>query len=117
MQAEAVFGGRLLEIYGCTEAGQVATTAQCGRARAGTAWMALNCMKMRRGVFAYGAAVQGEALLHDRIELTGNATFLLGERSADLVEVAGKRASLAQLNAMLIGIPGVQDGVFLMGEG
>jgi acyl-coenzyme A synthetase/AMP-(fatty) acid ligase len=70
-----------------------------------------------RGVFAQGAAVQGEALLHDRIELTGNATFLLGERSADLVDVAGKRASLAQLNALLIGIPGVQDGVFLMGEG
>ena len=33
-----------------------------------------------------------------------------------LVEVAGKRASLAQLNRILLEIPGVQDGVFLMGE-
>jgi acyl-coenzyme A synthetase/AMP-(fatty) acid ligase len=54
--------------------------------------------------------------LHDRIELTGNATFRLGDRAADLVDVAGKRASLAQLTHLLIGIPGVQDGVFLMGE-
>ena len=115
-QAEAAFGATLLEIYGCTEAGQVATR----RSAAERGWHCLDGVQLHedaRGVFACGAAVQGEVLLHDRIELTGDAAFLLGERSADLVDVAGKRASLAQLTYLLIGIPGVQDGVFVMGQG
>lgn len=114
-QAEAAFGGALVEIYGCTEAGQVASR----RSTEGAEWHCLDGVELQedaRGVFARGAAVQGKAQLHDRIELTGKATFLLGERSADLVDVAGKRASLTQLTNLLTGIPGVQDGVFLMGE-
>jgi acyl-coenzyme A synthetase/AMP-(fatty) acid ligase len=114
-RAEAAFGGALVEIYGCTEAGQVATR----RSAKVPDWQCLDGVDLHedaRGVFASGAAVQGTALLHDRIELTGNATFRLGDRAADLVDVAGKRASLAQLTHLLIGIPGVQDGVFLMGE-
>jgi acyl-coenzyme A synthetase/AMP-(fatty) acid ligase len=50
------------------------------------------------------------------IELTGPGIFRLGEREADLVDVAGKRASLAHLNHQLRSVEGVQDGVFLMGE-
>jgi acyl-coenzyme A synthetase/AMP-(fatty) acid ligase len=40
---------------------------------------------------------------------------LRGRRS-DVVNVAGKRASLASLNHHLLAIPGVQDGAYLVPE-
>jgi len=113
--AEACFGGRLIEIYGCTEAGQVATR----RTALETRWQCLDGVVLDQdeyGTWASGPAVPGRALLHDMIELTGPDTFQLGARAADLIDVAGKRASLAHLNHQLLGIAGVQDGVFVMGE-
>ncbi len=113
--AEACFGATLIEIYGCTEAGQVATR----RTTRETQWHCLEGVELRQdaqGTWVSGPAVAGPALLHDMIELTGPGTFLLGPREADLVNVAGKRTSLAYLNHQLLGIPGVKDGVFLMGE-
>jgi acyl-coenzyme A synthetase/AMP-(fatty) acid ligase len=115
VQAEAVFGGSLMEIYGCTEAGQVATR----RSAKDRDWLCLDGVNLHveaSGTFASGPAVQGRARLHDQIEMIGARRFLLGARSADLVDVAGKRASLAALNQVLLGIPGVRDGVFVMGE-
>jgi acyl-coenzyme A synthetase/AMP-(fatty) acid ligase len=113
--AEACFAAPLIEIYGCTEAGQVATR----RTTQATQWQCLDGVQLsqdREKTWASGPAVEGTALLHDRIEQTGPATFLLGEREADLVEVAGKRASLAQLSHQLVSVNGVKDGVFVMGE-
>ena len=113
--AEACFGAPLIEIYGCTEAGQLATR----RTARETQWHCLDGVELRQdaqGTWASGPAVAGPALLHDMIELTGPGTFLLGPREADLVDVAGKRTSLAHLNHQLLGIAGVKDGVFLMGE-
>jgi len=111
-QAEACFGGRLVEIYGCTEAGQVATR----RTAQDAPWHCLDDVGLHQdeaGTWASGAAVEGRALLQDRIDQIEAGTFLLGGRSADLVDVAGKRASLAHLNHQLTSIEGVQDGVFL----
>jgi acyl-coenzyme A synthetase/AMP-(fatty) acid ligase len=113
--AEACFKAPLIEIYGCTEAGQVATR----RTTRETQFQCFDGVRLTQDgakTWASGPAVEGSALLHDRIERTGPAHFYLGEREADLVDVAGKRASLAQLNQQLLGIAGVQDGVFVMGE-
>jgi len=52
----------------------------------------------------------------DMITPAGPGRFLLGGRSADLVDVAGKRTSLAQLNHLLRSIEGVRDGVFVLPE-
>lgn len=114
-QAEACFGGRLVEIYGCTEAGQVATRRTAQEAH----WRCLDDVSLFRdeaGTWASGAAVEGRVLLHDRIDQIEPGTFLLGGRSADLVDVAGKRASLAHLNHQLRSIEGVKDGVFVPQE-
>lgn len=114
-EAERCLQAPLIEIYGCTEAGQVATR----RTTMENEWRCLDGVALSRdesGSWASGPAVEGTAMLHDVIEPTGPATFLLGERSADLVDVAGKRASLAHLNHQLLAVPGVQDGVFAMGE-
>jgi acyl-coenzyme A synthetase/AMP-(fatty) acid ligase len=112
-QAEACFAAPLMEIYGCTEAGQVATR----RTAHETAWHCLDGVDLtgnERGTWASGAAVEGTALLQDIIEPAGPRRFLLGDRAADLVDVAGKRTSLAYLNHQLLGIEGVKDGVFFM---
>jgi acyl-coenzyme A synthetase/AMP-(fatty) acid ligase len=114
-QAEACFGGRLVEVYGCTEAGQVATRRPAQEAY----WRCLEGVVLHQneaGTWASGTAVEGRALLHDKIDQIGPGIFRLGERSADLVDVAGKRASLAHLNQQLMSIEGVRDGVFLTQE-
>ncbi|MHB1304512.1 MAG: AMP-binding protein [Acidiphilium sp.] len=112
-EAEACFAAPVIEIYGCTEAGQIATRRTVREAR----WHCFDGVVLHEeagGTWASGAAVEGTALLHDVIERTGPATFLLGGRSADLVDVAGKRTSLAHLNHQLLSIEGVRDGVFFM---
>jgi len=114
-EAETCFRAPLIEIYGCTEAGQVATR----RTVRDAAWRCLagvNLAAGEGGTWASGDAVEGTARLHDEIEHTGPETFLLGGRSADLVDVAGKRTSLGYLNHQLLGIEGVKDGVFLAPE-
>jgi acyl-coenzyme A synthetase/AMP-(fatty) acid ligase len=112
-QAEACFGAPLIEIYGCTEAGQVATR----RTVREQGWHCLDGVTLHGapgGTWASGPAVEGNALLHDVITPTGLETFLLGGRSADVVDVAGKRTSLAHLNHQLLGVDGVVDGVFFV---
>ena len=115
-QAEVSFGARLIEIYGCTEAGQIATR-RTARERQ---WHCRDGVALHldeAGTWASGPAVAGpKTLLHDSIELTGPATFHLGERTVDMIDIAGKRNSLAYLNHQLLGIPGVEDGVFVMGQ-
>jgi acyl-coenzyme A synthetase/AMP-(fatty) acid ligase len=50
-------------------------------------------------------------LLQDQLEATGPNRFTVTGRNTDMVEVAGKRASLADLTRRLLAIAGVQDAV------
>ncbi|HAF44540.1 MAG TPA: beta-hydroxyacyl-ACP dehydratase [Gallionellaceae bacterium] len=112
-ESEVRFGAPLYEIYGCTEAGMVASR----RTTAGAAWQLLPGVEMQQddqGVRVRGGHVEIESTLSDVIERNADGTFLLHGRTADLVNIAGKRTSLASLNHHLNSIPGVQDGVFLM---
>jgi acyl-coenzyme A synthetase/AMP-(fatty) acid ligase len=114
-QAEARFHAPVLEIYGCSEAGQLAT-----RRTAQTAlWRCLDGVVLRQdaqGTWASGAPVETATLLHDVIDLSGPDGFQLQGRMADLVNIAGKRTSLAYLDHQLNSITGVADGAFLMPE-
>jgi acyl-coenzyme A synthetase/AMP-(fatty) acid ligase len=49
--------------------------------------------------------------LQDLVEVLDSGRFLLRGRNGDLLEIAGKRASLAEINRSLLAIPGVRDGV------
>ena len=113
--AEARFAAQLHEIYGCTEAGQVATR----RTVETPEWRALPDLTLRqdeRGTWVAGGHVETEVMLNDVIELRGRDRFLLHGRTADLVNIAGKRTSIANLNYHLNSIEGVRDGVFVMPE-
>lgn len=112
-EAESRFGAPLREIYGCTEAGQVAGR----RTTQGAAWRLMRGVRLRqdeRGTWALGGHVEIEAPLSDVIELNADGTFLLHGRSTDMVNIAGKRTSLAALNHHLNSIEGVRDGVFML---
>ena len=50
-------------------------------------------------------------VLQDVLEIRPDGTFTVRGRNADMVEVAGKRASLADLTRRLASIPGVLDAV------
>ena len=112
-EAEARLDAPLYEIYGCTEAGQVASR----RTTQGASWHLLSGVEMRQegeACYVYGGHVEIEAQLSDVIERHADGTFTLHGRTADLVNIAGKRTSLASLNHHLNEIPGVQDGVFFL---
>jgi acyl-coenzyme A synthetase/AMP-(fatty) acid ligase len=114
-QAEARFGAPLHEIYGCTESGGIASR----RTTATSEWRAMSDIKLRTDgklTWVKGGHVQSEVALADEIELRGSGRFVLHGRTADLVNIAGKRTSLAHLNYHLNSIEGVLDGVFVVPE-
>lgn len=113
--AERFFVAPLIEIYGCSEAGQLATQ----RTIANADWQCLKGVSLRQdsaGTWASGESIAGDVLLGDIIEPGALGHFRLHGRTADLVNIGGKRTSLAHLNHHLNSIDGVIDGVFLMPE-
>jgi acyl-coenzyme A synthetase/AMP-(fatty) acid ligase len=112
-RAESRFGAPLHEIYGCTESGGIASR----RTVNGSEWRAMKRVTLRTvgaGTRVTGGHVESEVQLADVIELHGRDRFLLHGRTADLVNIAGKRTSLAHLNFHLNSIPGVRDGTFVV---
>jgi acyl-coenzyme A synthetase/AMP-(fatty) acid ligase len=114
-EVEARYRAPLLEIYGSTETGQIAIrrTAQTAAWRL---WPGVRLSESDGRVFAQGGHVEQLTAMCDVIEITGEEEFLLHGRTADLVNVAGKRSSFGYLNAQLNAIPGVQDGAFFLRE-
>jgi acyl-coenzyme A synthetase/AMP-(fatty) acid ligase len=113
-RAETAFGAPVFEIYGCSEAGQLATR----RTVDGPVWRCLAGFRLHQdsaGTWASGPD-EDDVLLADEIELANAGDFILMGRTADMVNVAGKRSSLAYLTRQLIAIDGVEDGVFLRPE-
>lgn len=103
----------LVEIYGSTETGQIATR----RPTQTVEWHLLPGIKLiveGDCVRACGAHIETLIAMSDMIELITDEHFLLHGRIADLVNIAGKRHSLASLNHLLNTIPGVVDGAFYM---
>jgi acyl-coenzyme A synthetase/AMP-(fatty) acid ligase len=119
-QAEAALGGLVAEIYGCTEAGQVASR----RTTQGEVWTTLGALHITRHVngdhtqapeetfSVLGGHVTEPTALADVLQLIDSTHFKLLGRANDLIHVAGKRSSLAHLNFHLNRIAGVDDGAF-----
>jgi acyl-coenzyme A synthetase/AMP-(fatty) acid ligase len=108
--AEAVerdWGAPMLEIYGATEAGSMASR----RSATEDGWLPYEGVTIRPGLAEIPGL--GAIPLSDALEPAGEGRFRLLGRIADLVKLGGKRASLAELNRVLATVPGVEDGVFL----
>jgi acyl-coenzyme A synthetase/AMP-(fatty) acid ligase len=112
-RAEERLAAPLLEIYGCTEAGQVATR----RPTVGAEWRTFDGLVLEgdgAAVTVSGGHVPQPTVLADVLDVTGATTFRLLGRSNDLVNVAGKRSSLGHLDFHLNSVAGVVDGAFWM---
>ena len=113
LAVEARLRAPLLEIYGATETGQIASR----RTTESAEWTLFSGIKLNAahgGVWALGGHVEQPTPLADTLELLATGRFLLHGRTADLINIAGKRSSLGYLNHQLNAVPGVIDGAFFM---
>ncbi len=115
--AEAVerdWGAPMLEIYGASEAGSMASR----RTACEPDWLPYSGILMGpKG--DYGEVEVpglGAVPLADAVEPMPGGRFRLLGRRADLVKLGGRRASLADLNRVLMELEGVEDGVFVAPE-
>lgn len=112
-RAEAELGTRALEIFGSTETGALATRRPAEQAE----WRLLGGTRLRPAngeVWAEADHLPAPQRLGDQLEVIDDRRFRVLGRHADMLKVGGKRASLADLNSRLLGIPGVLDGVIVM---
>lgn len=114
--AEAMWGCPVEEIYGSSETGMMALR----RSASGPTWTL--CEGLSFDAESGATRVRGGHLdepftLTDRVELEGARSFRLLGRIGDMIKVAGKRASLEDLNARLRSVPGVADGAFYVPDG
>nr|WP_068831718.1 AMP-binding protein [Polaromonas jejuensis] len=110
---EARLQAPLLEIYGSTETGQIATRRTTQTAE-WTLFPGIRLSAMQGRVWASGVHLEQAMPLGDELELLSDERFLLHGRTADLINIAGKRSSLGYLNHQLNAVPGVIDGAFFM---
>ena len=114
--AEALWDCPVEEIYGSSETGMMALR----RSASGPTWTLCEGLSFETESGATrvrGGHLDAPFTLTDRVELKGARSFRLLGRIGDMIKVAGKRASLEDLNARLRAVPGVADGVFYMPEG
>jgi len=112
-RAEERCGAPVHEIYGSTESSALASR----RTLDGAAWHPLGAVRLEHEgdtTYASGGHVEGRVPLADVIESCADGTFLLHGRHADLVNIAGKRTSLAYLNHQIGALPGVVDAAFFL---
>jgi acyl-coenzyme A synthetase/AMP-(fatty) acid ligase len=112
-QIEALCATQVREIYGSTETGAIATRATATEG----SWLPLPGMELEEqadGIWQLHAShLPTPQPLADRLQREGERLLLLGRRN-DLIKVAGKRASLGDLNHILLSIDGVEEGLFFL---
>jgi len=107
---ELRFGTVLLEYFGSTETCIIASR----RTAVDDAWRPYPGVTLQPaddGTQVDAPWFTSSALLQDVLEVRSDGAFTVRGRNADMVEVAGKRASLADLTRRLASIPGVSDAV------
>jgi acyl-coenzyme A synthetase/AMP-(fatty) acid ligase len=108
--AEQRFATRVIEVFGSTETCVIAHR----RAAHENSWHlypGITLQPQPDGTLVSAAHLPAATLLQDIVELLPSQQFILRGRNSDLLEIAGKRASLADLGRRLLAIPGVEDGV------
>jgi acyl-coenzyme A synthetase/AMP-(fatty) acid ligase len=109
--AEQRFAAPLLEVFGSTETCVFASR----RPAVDADWSLYDDVTLHPqpdGTAVEAPQLDASITLADIVSLSdGGRRFRLRGRHADMLEIAGKRASLADLSRRLLAIPGVQDGV------
>ncbi|MES1935591.1 AMP-binding protein [Salinisphaera hydrothermalis] len=97
------------EIYGSSETGSIASRRTAAR----KPWQLYDGLRLEQGTqpVVSGGQLPEPVALEDALDLVDATHFRLVGRSADLLKVAGKRISLAELTAALLAVDGVEDAV------
>lgn len=114
-KAERCFGGELREIYGCSEVGSMAYR----RTATEKDWHLFSEIRLTQvGDVTMASAdhVPDLVEMQDMISFSLDGCFQLNGRQSDMIEIAGKRGSLKELNEMLLKVEGLTDGVVFLPE-
>jgi acyl-coenzyme A synthetase/AMP-(fatty) acid ligase len=107
---EGTFSTTLLEMFGATETCVIATR-RTARERAWHLYPGVTLVPQADGASVDAPWFDAPTRLQDLVELVAPGRFELKGRNVDLIEVAGKRASLSDLTRRLLAISGVEDAV------
>ena len=106
----------LVEMFGSTET-CIFATRRTAQDESWHAYPDVQLESMDDGTLVRAPWFEREQLLHDIIEMRPDRSFVVIGRHRDLIEVAGKRASLADLTRRLAALPGVRDAVIFQPSG
>jgi len=112
-QAEARYTTRVVEFFGSTETGAIASRRQTED----TTWHSFDGIRVQAtddGFRVEAPHFSGPILLGDRVEAKNDHEFILLGRNTELLKIAGKRIALGDLNRHLLAIDGVVDGTFFL---
>jgi len=115
-EVERRFQAPLLEFFGSTETCVIASRRPALEA-AWRTYPGVILQPQQAGTMVDAPWFRGEVLLQDVVELAEDGRFVVRGRNADMVEVGGKRASLADLTRRLLSVPGVADAVVFQPAG
>ncbi|MCB1859615.1 MAG: acyl-CoA synthetase [Gammaproteobacteria bacterium] len=110
--AEEQFGVPVKEIYGSTETGAIASR----RTTDGDEWLfysGISAQPNADGYVVSGGHLINPCRMSDHLQVRSDGRFRLLGRHSDMIKLAGKRASLFELNQKLNQIDGVIDGSFI----
>jgi acyl-coenzyme A synthetase/AMP-(fatty) acid ligase len=105
---EQKLGGKLLEMFGSTET-CVFATRFAARERRWRLYPDVALTPQSDGTLVNAPWFAAPNLLQDIVELDGPEHFTVRGRNVDMIDVAGKRASLSDLTRRLLAIEGVKD--------
>ena len=109
-EVEQCFAASVIEIYGCSEVGSIARR-YTARDENWTPFSAMKITSINELATVRAPHLESAIELQDVIAMQADGSFSLSGRLADLVNIAGKRGSLSQINQHLLAIPEVSDGV------
>jgi acyl-coenzyme A synthetase/AMP-(fatty) acid ligase len=110
VQVAARLGAPLLEMFGSTETCVIASRLTASE----TGWRlypGVSVTPQADHTWVSAPWFDQPMRLQDVVALAGDGRMLLRGRNVDMIEIAGKRASLAELTRRLLAIPGVTDAV------
>ncbi len=114
-EVESAFGTQVLEMFGSTET-CVFATRRTSLEEAWSPYPGIGLAPQAAGTLVTAPWMPEATLLQDILEVWPDGRFTVVGRNTDMVDVAGKRASLADLNRRLVALPGVRDGFIFMPE-
>jgi len=104
---------KVLEIYGCSEIGAIATRCRTKE----SSWRLLDGYHLSKKQERFWLELPGrtaEIELPDQVNIESDERFTLVGRQSDIINIGGKRGSLADLTIKLKSLNGVKDGIFFI---